>query len=317
MPAPCREPGPRAEGLAAGTLGWLRSRSVEIETVTAPAGGLLEAVRRTLDHGDEALLCVAFAQARGVHLVASELQRLARRGRARVVVTTSLGHSLPAALAAISDCGAELRVLNPGGATYHPKVFLARRGGTVRAVVGSANLTSGMVANVEAGMSLAGADTEPPLARLWGWAESVWDDPRSEAWEPGPTPVSDEAIEPELFALLAAAARANPVVYTLGPSPRPNWVREVTESGLWVETDRSRARAEGPQVVPPRMLNLAWDVLRSRGRLTNRELLDELRVHRSSFVCALLARLPGVASVAGRGITLTHASPTSGMRARE
>ncbi len=302
--------------LATGTLGSLRSLAVEIETVTAPAGGLLEAVRRTLDHGDEALLCVAFAQARGVHLVAHELQRLARRGRARVVVTTTLGATSPAALAAIGDSGAALRVLNPGGATYHPKVFLARSGGTVRAVVGSANLTSGLVANVEAGMSLVGSSTDPPLARLWGWAESVWDDPRSKTWEPGPTPVGDEAIEPELLALLAAAARANPVVYTLGPSPRPNRVTDVTESGLWVETDRSRARADGPQVIPPRMLNLAWDVLRSRGRLSNRELLDELRVHRSSFVCAILARLPGVTRVAGRGITLRHAGPTSGVPGR-
>lgn len=41
------------------------------------------------------------------------------------------------------------------------------------------------------------------------------------------------------------------------------------------------------------MLNLAWDALRANGRLSNTELL-EMRVHRSSFVCALLARLPGV-----------------------
>jgi hypothetical protein len=52
------------------------------------------------------------------------------------------------------------------------------------------------------------------------------------------------------------------------------------------------------------MFNLAWDRLRTHGRLTNVELLDDLRVHRSSAVCAILARLPPVNSVAGRGITL-------------
>jgi len=54
-----------------------------------------------------------------------------------------------------------------------------------------------------------------------------------------------------------------------------------------VETGRAAA-----QLVPPWMLNLAWEALRARGRLTNRELLQELSVHRSSFVCAVLARLP-------------------------
>lgn len=283
---------------------------MEIETVTAPTGGLLAAVRRTLEHGDEALVCVAFAQARGVHLVAKELEAVAKRGTARVVVTTTLGTSSPAALSAIRGCGVELRVLNPGGATYHPKVFLARTGNRVRAVVGSANLTSGLVANVEAAMALHGTKGDAALATLWSWAESVWGDPRTKTWDPGPAPVTDEAIEPELLALLAEVARANPVVYTLGPSPRPNRVADVGASGIWVETERSRERAEGAQVITPRMLNLAWDALRSRGRLTNRELLDELRVHRSSFVCAILARLPGVTSSGGRSITVTYSDPS-------
>ncbi|MDQ3032187.1 MAG: hypothetical protein M3Y87_07215 [Myxococcota bacterium] len=43
------------------------------------------------------------------------------------------------------------------------------------------------------------------------------------------------------------------------------------------------------------MLDLAWEVLRARGTLTNREMLGELRIHRSSFVCAILARLKGSA----------------------
>jgi hypothetical protein len=268
-------------------------------------------VRQTLDHGDEALVCVAFAQARGVHLVAKELEAVSKRGAVRVLVTTTLGSSTPAALTAIRECGAELRVLNPGGATYHPKVFLTRRGDDVRAIVGSANLTSGLVANVEAAMALHGTRSDAPLASLWSWAESLWADPRGAPWDVGVGEVAEEAIEPELLAQIAAVARASPTVYTLGPSPRPNRVADVTASGVWVETDRSRERDEGAQVVTPRMLNLAWDALRSRGRLTNRELLDELRVHRSSFVCAILARLPGVTSEGGRSIALRYAPPAA------
>ena len=51
---------------------------------------------------------------------------------------------------------------------------------------------------------------------------------------------------------------------------------------------------------------LAWDHLQLHGELTNRYLVDRngLNVKRSSAVCALLARLPGVEVVAGPTITL-------------
>jgi hypothetical protein len=55
------------------------------------------------------------------------------------------------------------------------------------------------------------------------------------------------------------------------------------------------------------MFNLAWDHLRTHGELSNTTLLDELRVHRSSAVCAILARVPGVRVRPGRVITLVWA----------
>lgn len=44
------------------------------------------------------------------------------------------------------------------------------------------------------------------------------------------------------------------------------------------------------------MIQLAWEFVRTHGALTNKFLLanDGLNVKRSSFVCALLARLPGL-----------------------
>jgi hypothetical protein len=57
------------------------------------------------------------------------------------------------------------------------------------------------------------------------------------------------------------------------------------------------------------MLNLAWDTLRARGRLSNREMLEELRIHRSRFVGAVLARLPGVTVQPGRAIVLRYQRP--------
>jgi hypothetical protein len=278
---------------------------VDIQTVTAPTGGLLAAVRGALDHADHALVCVAFAQSRGVHLVAKELERASKRGGARVMVTT-FGSTAPVALSALREAGADVRVLNPVGGTYHPKVYLGRKDKSLHAVVGSVNLTSGLVANIEVATVMRGSDEDQPLAELWAWAESTWAHPRGEAWSGVVDPALDEPIEPDLLAMLAQVARENPRVYTLGPSPAENRVSDVTASGVWVETARSRTREAGAQLVPPRMLNLAWDTLRTRGRLSNREMLDELRIHRSSFVCAVLARLPGVTVEPGRSIVLRY-----------
>lgn len=58
---------------------------------------------------------------------------------------------------------------------------------------------------------------------------------------------------------------------------------------------------------------LAWDDLVEHGVLSNGYLLadDGLNVTRSSFVCALLARLPGVVRRATPGIELEHSAPRS------
>jgi hypothetical protein len=281
---------------------------VEIATVTAPAGGMLAAVRGVLDHADEALVCVAFAQSRGVHLVAKELERASKRGGARVLVTT-FGSTAPVALGALRQAGADVRVLNPVGGTYHPKVYLGRKAKSLHAVVGSVNLTSGLVANIEVATLMRGSDDDQPLAELWAWAETTWAHPRAEAWNGVVDPGLDEPIEPELLGMLTTVARDNPRVYTLGPSTAENVVADVNASGMWVETARSQSLKTGAQLVPPRMLNLAWDTLRTRGTLSNQEMLDELRIHRSSFVCAVLARLPGVRVEPGRSIVLRYASP--------
>ena len=52
------------------------------------------------------------------------------------------------------------------------------------------------------------------------------------------------------------------------------------------------------------MLELVCQVLLANGRLTNQHLLNDLHVHRSSAVCAILARLPEVEIVSPRPIEL-------------
>jgi hypothetical protein len=279
---------------------------MDVATVTTTDRSLLRAVRGTLEDADQALLCVAFVQQRGVHLVEKELEALASRGAAaRLVVTTTFDTTTQAALGMARGLGVSVRVLNPGsGSTYHPKLYLGSRGGRAQAVVGSANLTGGLATNVEAGVWMSGRRRDAPIARAWDWAESLWTDRRAQAWQPGAAAEGEEELEPELLALISAAARQDPIFRTLGPSPQENLVTEVTPSEVLVETGRSRERTGGAAPIPAWMFNLAWDEIRARGELSNRTLLDDLRVHRSSAVCAILARLPPVTVAPGRRIVL-------------
>ena len=161
---------------------------------------LLRELRRSLDGADEALLCVAFASAAGVHLLERQLDRLG--DRARIVATTVFGGG--SALDDAAALGARVRILNPGGGTYHPKLYLTRGGAGATALVGSANLTSGLVGNVEVGVGLA--DAPALTGRAWALGESLWEHPRAVDHVPG-TPGTGEPMAPDLFRLVRARVR--------------------------------------------------------------------------------------------------------------
>lgn len=284
-------------------------RYVDVTTLTtAGDNSLLRGVRSVLGDADHALLCVAFVHAQGIHLVRQQLQRLGPN--ARLLATTVFGDSSAAALARAVDLGVDVRVLNPGGGTYHPKVYLGRGRAGSGAVVGSANLTGGLVNNVESAMLVRGAATDAPIRELWDWGENLWTDGRAVPWIPPTERPPEDRFPPELYAQLVAVVAARGGVFeTLGPSPKINTVTEVTPTGLYIETSRSRAKGEGPQFVPAWMFGLAWDYLRSHGELSNRYLVadDGLNVKRSSAVCAILATLPGVTRKPGTGTEIVLA----------
>ena len=52
---------------------------MHVETVTTSDRSLLHAVRSTLDVAEEAFLCVAFVQEKGLHLLEKELEGLRQR----------------------------------------------------------------------------------------------------------------------------------------------------------------------------------------------------------------------------------------------
>ena len=78
------------------------------------------------------LLGVAFVHARGVNLIARQLPR---HGRRRLVATTAFGTTTIEGIAEARRTGFDVRVLNPASSTFHPKVYLARHGDEVRAVL--------------------------------------------------------------------------------------------------------------------------------------------------------------------------------------
>jgi HKD family nuclease len=282
-------------------------RKVNVATVTTTDQSLLTGVRSTLHDADEALLCVAFVQERGVRLLEKELKSIAGRGgRARLVVTTTFQTTTAPALRMLRDGGVDVRVLNPGGGTsYHPKLYLGRHGQRTQAVIASANLTGGLWSNLEAGVWLDGVRDDKPLADAWSWAERVWEDRRGFEWgsELVLAAEGEEELEPELLAALAAAVRVDPMFRSVSKG-KPNRVTELTPSVVYVETERSRERRGRAEPIPAWMFNLAWNRLLTHGELSNVTLLSALRVHRSSAVCAILARLPQVEVVPGRHVVL-------------
>jgi hypothetical protein len=141
----------------------------------------LAAVRRVLAGADEILLGVAFVQQRGINLLERQLQSV---GAGRLVTTTVFGSTTSQGLDAARTRGLGVRILNPAGGTFHPKLYLARHGDRMAAAIGSANLASGLVATVEVTVVLHGNHTAPQLNTLWTVAESWWEHHDATDWSP-------------------------------------------------------------------------------------------------------------------------------------
>ncbi|PND55342.1 hypothetical protein CRM90_22970 [Mycobacterium sp. ENV421] len=115
--------------------------------------------------------------------------------------------------------------------------------------------------------------------------------------------VRDEEFTDDVFEKVCAAVTAGEAISTLGIL-RPNWIAEIRRDGILVETTRSRELGRGPQLVPAWMINEAWTQLCAQGTLSQEQLLNELNVKRSAFVCALLAHFVGVQVDSGKPVVL-------------
>lgn len=194
-------------------MGW--ASEITVETFERP----LAAVRHVLDGADEALLGVAFVQQRGVNLIERQLVAL-RTGR--LVCTTVFGSTTSTGLRGAQDRGLAVRVLNLRQGTFHPKLYVSRRGSHARAAVGSANLTGGLIANVEAIAVVSGDADAPVLRQLWDLARVLVAPRRHHHWSPVTVPAAPEVLDAHLLRAIRAAVRAQPVVPTLSDSRPTN-----------------------------------------------------------------------------------------------
>lgn len=110
-------------------------------------------------------------------------------------------------------------------------------------------------------------------------------------------------LDDDLLERITEIVKDCEVIDTLS-NKRTNWIASFDRAGVWVETERSRARGAGPQLVPAWMIVAAWEQLCKNGTLSHIELLHGMKVMRSAFVCALLARFPDVVVVQVRPAVL-------------
>lgn len=146
--------------------------SIQATTLTRPDEHL-----RALDHvcrwSERVRLVFAWAssdEGRSPHWRKLPLDKIDR-----AIIGCHFAQTEPAALRRLALRGDALRVVPQTVETFHPKLLLGLRGDEVRAIVGSANLTtSAFRSNVEVSVLLEGAASEPALAALLHFVDEQW-----------------------------------------------------------------------------------------------------------------------------------------------
>jgi HKD family nuclease len=253
-----------------------------------PDGSLLNEMRGVFDGSQRALLCVAFINRMGVALLDSELSRVGRAGR--IMLTTVFGDTTKPALQALQKHGFKIKILNLSVGTYHPKIYISESTICKTAAIGSANLTSGLIKNVEALTVLRGSPTWQPIKDVTDLAEDLWLHDSAVSFQDFLSEAKEEILSDDLLFKVKSAIPLGSEILTISHS-QPNKVVDINPAGILVQTKRSDAKKTGPQLIDAWMLQLAWDYIKSNGQLSNTMLCNELHVHRSAAVCAILAQL--------------------------
>lgn len=121
---------------------------------------------------------IAFVKASGTNFIASDLQAFARRAEVRISAGIDHGgttaEGLAALLGAVGDNA--VWVFKGGNGTFHPKLYMFKRGSAAEVIVGSGNLTKGgLYTNYEASVRLVLDLTKHEDATLLKEVETAFD----------------------------------------------------------------------------------------------------------------------------------------------
>jgi HKD family nuclease len=256
-----------------------------------PNGSLLSEMRSIFIGASSALLCVAFINRTGVALLEEELSRIGKSGR--ILLTTVFGSTTKPALTALHRFGLQIKILNLSAGTYHPKVYISESAKIKAAAVGSANLTSGLIKNVEVMTVFRGEPSWNPLREISYLAEDLWSHKSAIIFRDYLVEAKDETFSDELLKKICAHILIGTEIHTISQG-KTNRIVDINPAGVLIETKSGIAKNIGPQLVDAWMIELAWDYIRANGEISNKYLCNELRVKRSAAVCLILSCFPEV-----------------------
>lgn len=101
-----------------------------------------------------------------------------------MLTTTTFGTTSLEALTLAHELGVEIKILNPKNGTYHPKLYLSRTGNVSRALIGSANLSAGLISNVEVAVDLDPRQDRTTIQDSWKLGEELWTSSLAKPWTP-------------------------------------------------------------------------------------------------------------------------------------
>lgn len=131
-----------------------------------------ESLRELMTWADDVRISCAWATASEGN--SPHWKLLAPQKISRAVIGVEFAQTEPWVLR-ILNVGGRLRVGRSPAGTFHPKLYIGLKGGNVRALVGSANLTiAAFSRNVELGVMLEGIAGDNPIAEILEAFEQHW-----------------------------------------------------------------------------------------------------------------------------------------------
>jgi len=147
----------------------------------AGPNSVLDNLKRLMKRASRVDIAVAFISATGLNQLLPSLQQVASRGEVRILTGLYQGITDPQALRTLlrvqTQTHGQLSVRVSREPKFHRKVYLVKGGNTVKAIIGSSNLTSdGLHSGGELNVFLSCPATSAPMRRLSISFDNDWEE---------------------------------------------------------------------------------------------------------------------------------------------